>query len=171
VSRQGVHQAVKRGVLRVGADGLIDPEVEPNKSWVALHVKHGLDRRGRDMRTYGRRPGTEVRERVPIEVSEDTDSPDEAVPGAFFTDAEIDAILAEGDLTRVVREMQAEQRAALRRVHERLDEINERLRIARDPFLGLTVAGQRLRQKDEDEARRKSATAPAGTQGRRRGVR
>ena len=167
VSRQAVHDAVKHYALVRDEDGLIDTECGPNRSYLEFHV-HGVDRNLRDMRTYGRRPGTEVRERVPAEDGDgaELDSPDGALPGAFFTDAEIDAILAEGDLTRLVREMQAEQRDALRRINERLDEINERLRIARDPFQAHTIAGQRLVQKDE--ARRNSSVAPAGTRGTRR---
>ena len=108
VSHQGVSAAVRRGVLRRGADGLLDLTIEPNRSWLRLHHK-GLDNRGRDMRTYGRRPGTKVAEKVPTKVGNtaELDSPDDAVVGTF-TDAELDAILAENaqDLLTLIQEEQ-----------------------------------------------------------------
>jgi len=53
VSKQAVNQALRRGLLRAGADGLIDPAIEPNKSWLGMHTK-GFDFRARPMWTYGR---------------------------------------------------------------------------------------------------------------------
>ena len=47
----------------------------------------------------------------------------------------------------------------MRRVSERLDEMNFRLRILRDPFQATTIAGQRLVEK---EKARNSAAEPAG---------
>ncbi len=49
--------------------------------------------------------------------------------------------------------------ARVRRVSERLDEMNFRLRILRDPFQAMTIAGQRLVEK---EKARNSAAEPAG---------
>jgi len=160
VSRQAVHDAVKHYALVRDEDGLIDTECGPNRSYLEFHV-HGVDRNLRDMRTYGRPIGSTARERVPAEDGDGAglDSPDEVMPGAF-TDAEIDAILAEGDVMAVLKEMREEQREALRRIGERLDELNLRLSIARDPFQAMTVAGSRLMAKDEAE--RKSSAAAAG---------
>jgi hypothetical protein len=39
--------------------------------------------------------------------------------------------------------------ARVRRVSERLDEMNFRLRILRDPFQAMTIAGQRLVEKEK----------------------
>ena len=47
--------------------------------------------------------------------------------------------------------------ARVRRVSERLDEMNFRLRILRDPFQAMTIAGQRLVEK---EKARNSAAEP-----------
>jgi len=47
--------------------------------------------------------------------------------------------------------------ARVRRVSERLDEMNFRLRILRDPFQATTIAGQRLVEK---EKARNSAAEP-----------
>jgi hypothetical protein len=52
--------------------------------------------------------------------------------------------------------------ARVRRVSERLDEMNFRLRILRDPFQAMTIAGQRLVEK---EKARNSAAEPAGAKG------
>ena len=51
-SRQAVNDGLRRGLLRAGPDGLLDASVEPNRSWLAMHVKHGADFRGRDMASY-----------------------------------------------------------------------------------------------------------------------
>ena len=47
--------------------------------------------------------------------------------------------------------------AGVRRVSERLDEMNFQLRILRDPFQAMTIAGQRLVEK---EKARNSAAEP-----------
>jgi hypothetical protein len=49
--------------------------------------------------------------------------------------------------------------ARVRRVSERLDEMNFRLRILRDPFQATTIAGQRLVEKEKV---RNPAAEPAG---------
>ena len=49
--------------------------------------------------------------------------------------------------------------ARVRRVSDRLDEMNFQLRILRDPFQAMTIAGQRLVEK---EKARNSAAEPAG---------
>ena len=48
--------------------------------------------------------------------------------------------------------------ARVRRVSERLDEMNFRLRILRDPFQATTIAGQRLVEKEK--ARNSADPAP-----------
>lgn len=180
VSRQGVHQALKRGILRVGVDGLIDPTVAPNRSWISLHSK-GHDYRGREMWTYAGR-------KVPPAVCDTFDIHDEAALDAFMeeglaelqrtamSDEELNEIaraaadaLAGNDrfemspidqrFLSLLEEMRAEQRDGLRRISERLDEMNLRLRILRDPFQAMTVAGRRLVQRDEAQ---RSATGAAG---------
>jgi hypothetical protein len=55
-SRQAVNDGVRRGLLRAGPDGLIDVEIEPNKSWLALH-RRDHDIRDRWMPTYARVTG------------------------------------------------------------------------------------------------------------------
>ena len=57
--------------------------------------------------------------------------------------------------------------ARVRRVSERLDEMNFRLRILRDPFHATTIAGQRLVEKEKT---RNSAAEPAGASRRRQSV-
>ena len=96
VSRQGVHQAVKRGVLRRGAEGLIDPSIEPNKSWIGLHAQ-GFDWRGRDMRSYARATRTNPQS-VPPKVGEtvELDIHDEAALDKFLKEG-----LAEFERTRM----------------------------------------------------------------------
>jgi hypothetical protein len=55
--------------------------------------------------------------------------------------------------------MREDQRNWLRRISEQLDEVNTRLRILRDPFQAMTIAGQRLVEKNKA---RNSAAEPAG---------
>ena len=49
--------------------------------------------------------------------------------------------------------------ARVRRVSERLDEMNFRLGILRDPFQAMTIAGQRLVEKERAETPRPSPLA------------
>ena len=168
VSRQGVHQAVKRGVLRRGADGLINPSIEPNKSWLGLHAE-GMDWRGRHMTTYARPTGPKASKSTgPATTNGAEEDPEPDIAG------EILACLYTGqdDHTRQLA-MLTEIRDAQRRISEQLAEVNLRLRIQRDPFHAFTIEGARLVRQDEVarenvDAGFKPSPAPAGAQNRRR---
>ena len=122
-------------------------------------------RRSRSMRALRRL--REVQQNEPEEGTE----PDLGEPAVYtFTDAELDELISERSLVKVVEEgltaIRAELREGLHRIHEQLGDLNLRFAILRDPFMSNSVAGGRLWQRDE--AKRKAAPVPAGAQGARR---
>jgi len=90
VSKQAVSRACAKGLLWRDDDGLLDSEIEPNKSYLEFHAC-GYDRNGRRVETYAvpkkaRRNARGLRR-------DTTKATEEYHRRAAMTDAELDALL------------------------------------------------------------------------------
>jgi hypothetical protein len=91
VSRQAVHKALRRGWLIAEADGRIDPEREPNASYLTHHAG-GYDIRVRPMSTH-RGPAQQRQAEAPFDVDQFL---------ATFGDREVDPRAADYVLSGLV---------------------------------------------------------------------